>query len=128
MKKFIPVLLLSLALLPAAAAEQGEIKVSCDDPQTQYEINVCAQRQFKAADAELNRAYNQLASKLEGGAREKLKAAELSWLKYRDDNCEYETFLYAGGTMRPAVYSSCLERMTKARTAELRGQLEELNQ
>ena len=121
-------LLFPVFLVGAASAQKPAVQVSCSDPQTQYEMNVCADRKFKAADAELNRVYNLLASKLEEKARAKLKATEVSWLKYRDDNCDYESSLYEGGSMRPAVYSSCMERMTKARAAELRGQIEEREQ
>ena len=93
-------------------------------------MNMCAAKKFKAADAELNRVYNLLASKVGdyGGQREKLKAAETSWLKYRDDNCDYEASLYEGGSLKPSIYSSCMERMTKARTAELREEIKEQDQ
>ena len=121
-------LLVPVFLSGAASAQKHALQVSCTDPQTQYEMNVCADRKYKAADAELNRVYNRLASMLEDKERAKLKATEVSWLKYRDDNCDYESSLYEGGSMRPAVYSSCMERMTKARTAELRGQIEEREQ
>jgi uncharacterized protein YecT (DUF1311 family) len=33
---------------------------------------------------------------------------------------------YEGGTMRPMVHSFCLADMTRARTAELKSQLKEL--
>lgn len=93
---------------------------------TQFEMNQCAHRQYEAADAELNKAYNQLAGKLEADGKARLKEAELAWIKYRDTNCDYESSLYAGGTMRPMIESYCLERMTKARTLELREQSKEL--
>jgi uncharacterized protein YecT (DUF1311 family) len=129
MKRIVPALLVSLTLLCAAASAQKRAAQNpCDDAQSQSEMNICADKQFKAADAVLNRVYNQLASKLEADARAKLKAAEVSWLKYRDDNCDYEAAAFEGGSMQPLIYSSCLERMTKARTAELRGQLKELEQ
>lgn len=130
MKKIAATILLASALFSAAAApaQKTAEENPCDDAKTQLDMNVCADRQFKAADAALNRAYNQLASKLEAAARAKLKTAEVSWLKYRDDNCDYETASYEGGSMRPMVYSFCLERMTKARTAELRAQIAELEQ
>ena len=126
MKKVVPALLLALALLPAAAAQRRAGKDPCDDPQSQPEMNLCARERFKAADAARSRAYDRLAAKLEGDPRERLKAAEAAWLRYRDDNCVYEASIYEGGTIKPTVYSSCLERVTKARTAELRLQLREL--
>jgi uncharacterized protein YecT (DUF1311 family) len=127
MMKLATALLTFCALLPAAAPQGAAAQDPCSDPQTQAEMNICADKRFKAADAELNRAYNQLARKLEAEARAKLKAAEVSWLKYRDDNCDYEASAFEGGSMQPLIYSSSMERMTKARTAELRGQLKELD-
>ena len=129
MKKVLPALLLSCAaLLTTASAQKRAAGNPCDDARTQLDMNICADKQFKIADAELNRVYNQLASKLEEDKRAKLKAAEVSWLKYRDSNCDYEASVYEGGSMQPMTYSFCLERMTKSRTTELREQLKELSQ
>lgn len=130
MKNLAAALLTCFALLPAAAAapQKHAAPDPCGDPQSQAEMNICADKRFKAADAELNRAYNQLASKLEADARARLKTVEVSWLKYRDDNCDYEAAFFKGGSMRPLIYSSCMERMTRARAAELRGQIEEQEQ
>jgi len=129
MKRIVLALLFSCAAAPAPAQRRAA-ENPCRDPQSQAEMNLCAREKFKAADAELNRVYNRLVSKLADNEsqREKLKAAETAWLKYRDDNCEYEASFFDGGSMRPLILSSCFERMTKARTAELRGQIEELNQ
>ena len=125
-RKLLAVLLLSAALSGAAFAQRRAADDPCRDPQSQAEMNMCSAKRFKAADAELSRVYNRLVTKV--GGNEKLKAAEISWLKYRDDNCDYEASLYEGGSIKPLIYSSCMERMTKARTAELRGQLKEMNQ
>ncbi len=128
MKRIVSALLLSLTLLAAAPAQKRAQNDPCDDAQSQSEMNMCADKRFKAADAVLNRVYNELASKLDTDARARLKTAEVSWLKYRDDNCEYEAAPFEGGTIQPLIYATCLERMTKARTAELRLQLRELEQ
>jgi uncharacterized protein YecT (DUF1311 family) len=130
MKRKLLALLLSCAALSAVAdaAQRRTPKDPCDDAQSQAEMNMCAAARFKAADAELNRVYNRLASILGGDNLARLKAAEVSWIKYRDDNCGYEADLFEGGSIRPLILSSCLERMTKARTTELRGQIKEQNQ
>jgi uncharacterized protein YecT (DUF1311 family) len=130
MKRIASAILLASVLLAAAHAQKQTERDPCEGEgaETQAAMNMCAAKKFKEADAELNRVYNQLASKVEAPYRAKLKAAEVSWLKYRDDNCDYETALYEGGTMRPMVYSFCLERMTKARAAELRQQIKELDE
>jgi uncharacterized protein YecT (DUF1311 family) len=128
MKRIVPALLLSLTLLAAAPAQKRAPSDPCADPQSQAEMNMCAAKKFKEADAALNRVYSELASKLEADARARLKTAEVSWLKYRDDNCEYEAAGFEGGSMQPLIRSSCYERMAKARTEELRGQIKELDQ
>ena len=128
MKRIVPAALHCLAVFSAAPAQKRAQKGACDDPQSQAEMNICADERFRAADAALNRVYGQLAAKEEGDSRAKLKAAEVSWLKYRDDNCAYEAASFEGGSMQPLIRSSCLERMTKARTAELREQLKGYDQ
>jgi uncharacterized protein YecT (DUF1311 family) len=131
MKRTLLAAMLSCAALSAvAAAQTRQADDPCRDPQSQAEMNMCAAKRFKAADAELNRVYNRLVSKLgdDAGQLVKLKTAETSWLKYRDDNCDYEDSFFEGGSMRPLIHSSCMERMTKARTTELRGQIKEFEQ
>lgn len=48
-------LLLALALVPSVLLAQG--RPNCQNPQTQTDMNICAGLDYKAADAELNRAY-----------------------------------------------------------------------
>ena len=133
-KLLIPCALLLLPLLVAAAAaagaktQKGRLTHTCEERSSQAEASGCAYREYQAADAELNTVYRRLASKLDAGALEFLKKAENAWLKYRDSNCEYEDSFYLGGTMRPMINSLCMARVTKARTAELRLQLANLEE
>lgn len=113
----------------SAAAQKQRRTNPCENAPSQYEADDCAHKEYVAADAELNKAYNQLASKLEDQEqRAQLKAAELAWIKYRDTNCEFEGLFYKGGTMRPMIESFCKSGMTRARTAELRRQVEVFEQ
>jgi uncharacterized protein YecT (DUF1311 family) len=118
--------LLATTLLPAAAAKtQKERQIQpCEGNGSQAEASGCAHREFQAADAELNKAYNRLAGILDADEKALLKEAELAWIKYRDSNCTFESSQYAGGTMRPMIESFCLARVTRARTAELKEQYE----
>ena len=130
MKRFALVLLPCLCLLagtaPAQKMKRQTAKDPCPGAYTQYDMNACAHREFQAADAALNRIYNQFFSRLEEARRAKLKEAELAWLKYRDGNCEFVSSEFEGGSMRPMVHSFCLARVTRERTAELKAQLREL--
>ena len=96
----------------------------CEERSSQAEANGCAHREYQAADAELNRVYGRLAAVLDAEDKAMLKAAELAWIKYRDTSCAFESSQYKGGTIRPMIESFCLTRVTKARTAELKEQLE----
>jgi uncharacterized protein YecT (DUF1311 family) len=131
MKKPALAILFAVCLLPFAdaVAQKQRQAQPCENAPSQYEANECAHKEYVAADAELNKVYNQLASKLEDQEqRAQLKAAELAWIKYRDANCEFEGLFYKGGTMRPMIESFCKAGMTKARTAELRRQTETFEQ
>jgi uncharacterized protein YecT (DUF1311 family) len=125
-KSIILCALLTLSLLPAALAKTQKERPlhPCEGNGSQAEASGCARREYEAADAELNKAYNRLAGVLNADEKALLKESELAWIKYRDSNCVFESSQYAGGTMRPMIESFCLARVTKARTAELKEQYE----
>lgn len=53
-------------------------------------LRECATRDYEAADKKLNEVYLSLLKKMEGTLSEgPLKQSERSWIKYRDDSCEY---------------------------------------
>lgn len=121
------VLLVSLcvAAVATAAGAQKERQIQpCESRGSQAEASACAHEEYKAADAELNRVYGQLAGVLDAEDKASLKESELAWIKYRDSACVFESSQYKGGTMRGMIESFCLTRVTKARTAELKDQYE----
>jgi uncharacterized protein YecT (DUF1311 family) len=119
------VTLCASAAAPAGAKGQKERQVQpCEGYGSQAEASACAYQKYKAADAELNRVYGQLAGVLDAEDKALLKESELAWIKYRDSSCVFEASQYKGGTMRPMIESFCLTRVTKARTAELKDQFE----
>lgn len=115
----------STAVLPQ---KKGE-KSPCVDNETQVGANACARFKYEKADAEMNRVYGQLMSELAGEDdrnQQKLRQAQLLWLKYRDSNCESEASIYEGGSIRPAVYSHCLASITQERTRRMKAFLAEV--
>jgi uncharacterized protein YecT (DUF1311 family) len=118
---FIVTVALCLLLTLNGAARAQTRKDPCANAQTQAEMNECQGREYKKADAALNAAYKQLVAKIEDeGERASLKAAQLAWIKYRDANCEFESYLNKGGTMYSLVYDGCLTALTQERTRHLR--------
>src|SRR6185436_15178293 len=129
----IATLLLALALQGATAAQPDE--PNCRDPQTQLEMNLCAGIEFERADAELNRVYRESIAGERQADRELdrrydqrpsnetiLREAQRAWVAFRDAQCTYEANGEArGGSMESMVHGQCLARMTRERTAQLRG-------
>ncbi len=56
-------------------------------------------------------------------AEELLRQAQRAWIPFRDAACESASAAYYGGTIQPLVHMSCLEQMTRDRTAALADQM-----
>jgi uncharacterized protein YecT (DUF1311 family) len=107
------------ALTPAAAAEKN-----CGELSTQMEMNVCEGEKFKKADAALNDAYARLAKKVSAEGRTKLVETQRAWLKYRDQQCAFETLGTMGGSIHGMVAAICQTALTEAQTKRLRAQVD----
>ena len=125
-----PLLISGLLVLTFAAAllAQHQKKDPCADAQSQGEMNICWGKEYKAADAQLNKTYQQFMSKLDESEQMQLKNAQLAWLKYRDTNCEFVADQYKGGSMRPMIAAICLADVTNARVNELKAQIKDREQ
>lgn len=97
----------------------------CYISQSQNEMNQQAENNFKKADAELNRVYNQFIDMLKGKDKEVLINSQLTWIKFRDSNCEFWARQCFGGSLYPLLYFGKKIEMTKARTAELKDAIKE---
>ena len=122
---FASVLLCLLAAFNCPAQEQKK-QEPCEKAQTTAELRDCVGREYQEADAELNKVYKQVMTRLDDeGHKAALKEAQLAWIKYRDANCEFESYLNRGGTIYPVVYEGCRAAMTASRTKELQESLKE---
>ena len=111
------------------------VSAKCDqkdaDKGIQSAMNECAHERFKFADNRLNIVYKNKMKELKKTQEEypnedatkelvaKYRAAQLAWLKYRDAQCEDESYGYYGGSMAPMIYSSCLETLTTDRIKQM---------
>jgi uncharacterized protein YecT (DUF1311 family) len=108
------------AAAPGRAA--GDPPVNCKNPETTYEMNVCAGRDFTAADTAMNVLYKQLYAQYDAANRKLLQAAQRSWIKFRDDECGYETNLTVGGTIHSTMVTNCDTELTRERIKRLKAQ------
>jgi uncharacterized protein YecT (DUF1311 family) len=89
----------------------------------------CSLKKLAEADAELNKTYRQLVSKLGDKKWEmKLRTAQQAWIKYRDTNCDYVSEFSGGGSAFTFEYNFCLADMTDARTKELQEMLNKIKE
>lgn len=116
--------LAAVLALPLAAQE-----VDCADAVTQMDMNICAEEEWQAADAELNSTYQEVMAGMKQmdadlpeelqGAEVALREAQRAWIGYRDANCTAAGFKMRGGSAEPLLVYGCLRSLTETRTQEL---------
>ena len=125
-------MMIALALVLASQQVTAE---ECRDPQYQIQMNLCALRDFEIADRELNVAYRAAVAAArtdDAGidrqfdqrptSEAKLREAQRAWVTFRDAHCTLVGYQEArGGSMEPMSYETCRATLTRARTAQLRG-------
>ena len=125
-------LLVILALAQAVAAKV-ERPPECGSSGVQRELNLCAEQEFLAADAQLNAQWSLTAAAMRRADRasephtdgrpgyfDQLLAGQRAWLAFRDAHCTSEGYHARGGSMQPMLVSGCKETLTRERTAQLR--------
>jgi len=117
-----------MIVLALALVAQPLTAEDCRDPQTQVEMNACAARELniayreaiagaRADDAELDRQADTRPT-----SEAVLREAQRAWVTFRDAHCTLQGYQEArGGSMEPMSYNSCRAGLTRARTAQLRG-------
>jgi len=130
--KFVASLLLLTAgfLLPSKASNipvQVAQQPNCKSPQTTVEMNVCSSQEFEAADKKLNQLYQQLQAKISTKQKQRLMVAQRTWIKFRDENCDYAKGQFEGGSLAASTYGYCRARVTQERIKDLEGYLKQAN-
>jgi uncharacterized protein YecT (DUF1311 family) len=122
MKTSLTTLVVLAATTPAFAGDP------CDTAANTIEINQCAKQQFEQQDKLLNAAYQAalqvVPSVNEPGTtgetpRALLVKAQRRWVEFRDADCKAKYQVFAGGTIRNAIYLGCMRERTEQRIKEL---------
>ncbi len=130
MTRLSPLVLLLTALpftaLPLRASAQD---VDCANAQAQVDLTFCADKDWKAADADLNAAYEVAISAMKGidlnldapdrGAEKALRASQRAWITFRDNTCTAEGYAFHGGSAEEMVILQCRARVSATRAEEL---------
>jgi uncharacterized protein YecT (DUF1311 family) len=121
---------LTLAILIAAAtmgaAQQKKNPKTppkddaCGSPVTQADMNDCAARNLKKADAALDKAYGSLLKALDEDHAPILQKSQKAWEKYRAAECELQSSQFLGGSAQAQLYADCLSAMAGDRANALK--------
>lgn len=81
-------------------------------------MHACISTEIKLQDVRLNKAYKSLTTSLDSTRKKQLQQVQRTWIKYRDQNCDF----YAdpdGGSLARVNGGMCLMEMTALRATEL---------
>jgi len=115
----VSVLVLVLAEAGAILSTDVETSFPCKYDGNQQEMNACAIRDFKVADAALNQRYRVTIAALAPARQRALRQEQRAWLKARDPHCKAEAKPSEGGSIWQLEYFTCLQSTTKLRTKAL---------
>jgi uncharacterized protein YecT (DUF1311 family) len=106
----------------ALAGPAGAVPPKCNDQSNQMELDICADQEFKGADAALNKAYAEIQKRLaeDADGKKRLVTAQKAWIGFRDAECDFQTYLSKDGSIHPMLVSECLTAVTRKRTEELK--------
>lgn len=108
---------------PPRATPPPPLPEECNNPQTQLDMNRCAEAEYAQADAQLNQVYQRVKAEAAGNGEAALVNAEKAWIDFRDRNCAFVQAPFEGGSIQPTVYYGCLTTTTLERVEVLQGQV-----
>ena len=105
---------------PEAREAAEKLQGHCGDATTQAEMNACFALEFRNADKKMNSTYREILNRLDRDDRERVRAVQGAWLRYRDLHCDAVGSIQAGGgSLEPTEVFSCKADLTKERTKEI---------
>ena len=91
--------------------------------QSQMELTQQSAEEYRASDRKLNAVYSSLAAKLSPASKANLQAVQLAWIRFRDQECEFESINTVGGSIHSMMVNVCLGRFTDQRIKDIERQL-----
>jgi uncharacterized protein YecT (DUF1311 family) len=111
--------IVALCVLLAAPAPGAAQSAACEDASSTAAMRRCEIERLKRADAGMNAAYRALSTKLDRRGREKLRAAQEAWLRFRTAEAHFQADSARGGTLAPLIAESVQADLTESRRKEL---------
>lgn len=120
----------AISLCAALACAGPAAAVDCTNAATTYEMNQCADRDFQAADAQMNKSYQKALANVQNSDlappydakswEAAMRAAQRAWVAYRDADCkDLMPMEWSGGTGTTGAVLGCMTEKTLQRTKDL---------
>jgi uncharacterized protein YecT (DUF1311 family) len=121
---------LALLVTGSAPPAAGEEAINCEDAKNTVEMNVCADKDFAAADAKLNGVYKTVIEHIADSDLEQpydrkswdeaMRVSQRAWVAFRDADCKGAVPMeWSGGTGTSAAVAGCMAQKTLTRTKDL---------
>jgi len=107
-----------LGAAPALGQAAAESE-ACKAAQSTAAMRECENARLARAEAAMNAAYSAAAAKLDERGREKLRAAQSAWRRFRDAEAGFQADAVRDGTLAPLIAASVRAELTEARRKEL---------
>ena len=89
--------------------------------QTQSEMNAQARADFERADAELNKTYKALLTRLsDAESKKKLEDSQRAWIAFRDAEASFAADQVRGGSAAPVLRYASMTESTEQRIKQLK--------
>jgi uncharacterized protein YecT (DUF1311 family) len=119
-----------LLCFTATTSAHAEDPIDCSNASTTVEMNFCADKDFAAADENLNAIYKKVLAQIDDSGLEKpydrasweeaMRASQRAWVAYRDADCKgLVPMEWSGGSGTSAAVLGCMSQKTIERTKEL---------
>jgi uncharacterized protein YecT (DUF1311 family) len=92
---------------------------------TQAEMNEHAARSFHRAEEKLDSIIQSLEQDMEKIDLENFRKSQMAWKSFRNQQAEFLSDRYRGGSIQPLIHYSELERLTIERAASLQSEFDE---
>lgn len=91
-------------------------------PLTQTGMNIDAAKRLQSKEQEMDAIIESIRSEISWveGELEALQISQDAWRAYRNEYCEFDTWLYKGGTIRSSLWSGRALEITEQRISQLR--------
>ncbi len=129
--------MIAAIILLAQATSLPPCDQEAADRGVQSDMNICAHREYLAADEKLNAQWietrehmRKMDANTKGhidparddrpGYFDTLLEAQRAWIAFRDAHCRSEGYYARGGSLEPLLVSTCNTQLTRQRTQQLR--------